>query len=122
MEMQGAPQTVEIKRMLGSVLQEVTRSALLTVLAACVCFLGLTFAGGVGPAPRIAGWLIAVPILAGFATIGFALNTLLLAWRTLTLFRPVITLSSARITRQTYFYRFYSMERYHLETRSPPER
>ncbi len=83
MEIQGAPETIEIEQSSSRMIQATLVSALLTVLMACLWILGL----GSGPG---AGRFI---FYAGIFAIGLGLNTLMSAWRLLTVSGPVITLS-----------------------------
>ncbi len=84
MEIKGTPETIEIEQSSSRMLQATIMSALLTVLTACLWIFGL------GSGPAGAGRFI---FYGGIFAIGLGLNTLMSAWRLLTVSGPVITLS-----------------------------
>jgi hypothetical protein len=88
MEIQASPEPIEIKQSSSRMFWATIRSALLAVLLAFLCVFGFILGMGPGSGPLIGFLLLGV-----FFVIGLGLNTLMLAWRLLTVSGPVITLS-----------------------------
>lgn len=89
MEIQESPEIIEINQSSSRMFLAIIRSALLTVLVACLCIFGFLLTAGPG-----SGGAVGFIFLAVFLVIGLGLNTLMLAWRLLTVSGPVITLST----------------------------